>query len=136
MEDPGDRTEFSHEVPAWLLHQPVVWWTWAPTTMLQVCGCHPKTAWWFQTLFIFTPNHGEMIQFDEQIFQMVWNHQLDNYLDTTFPCCWGLTVDGSEIRLSSAEVGSSSHYLPGFELRLFLRMMETLFSKVNVRVTI
>jgi len=30
-----------------------------------------------QTFFIFTPNLGEMIQFDEHIFQMGWfNHQL------------------------------------------------------------
>ena len=29
-------------------------------------------------LFIFTPNPGEMIQFDEHIFQLGWfNHQLD-----------------------------------------------------------
>ena len=30
----------------------------------------------FMYLFIFTPNLGEMIQFDEHIFQMGWNHQL------------------------------------------------------------
>ena len=31
-----------------------------------------------QTFFIFTPNLGEMIQFDEHIFQMGWfNHQLE-----------------------------------------------------------
>ena len=35
------------------------------------------TRWWFQTLFIFIPYFGEMIQFDEHIFQMGWfNHQL------------------------------------------------------------
>ena len=27
--------------------------------------------------FIFTPKIGEMMQFDEPIFQMGWNHQLD-----------------------------------------------------------
>ena len=35
---------------------------------------------WFQICFIFTPNHGgndPMIQFDENIFQMSWNHQRD-----------------------------------------------------------
>ena len=33
--------------------------------------------WWFQIFLIFTPNPGEMIQFDEHIFQMGWfNHQL------------------------------------------------------------
>ena len=29
-----------------------------------------------QIFFMFTPNLGEMIQFDEHIFQMGWNHQL------------------------------------------------------------
>ena len=34
-------------------------------------------GWWFQIFFMFTPNVGEMIQFDEHIFQMGWfNHQL------------------------------------------------------------
>ena len=28
------------------------------------------SGWWFQTFFIFTPILGEMIQFDEHIFQM------------------------------------------------------------------
>ena len=28
---------------------------------------------------IFTPNPGEIIQFDEHIFQMGWNHQLENH---------------------------------------------------------
>ena len=36
---------------------------------------------WFQTFFIFTPILGEMIQFDEHIFQMGWNHQLGSI-------CW------------------------------------------------
>ena len=36
------------------------------------------TRWWFQIFFTFTPNLGEMIQFDEHIFRMGWfNHQLD-----------------------------------------------------------
>ncbi len=36
------------------------------------------TGWWFQICFIFTPILGEIIQFDEHIFQMGWfNHQLD-----------------------------------------------------------
>ena len=34
-----------------------------------------------QILFIFTPNLGEMIQFDEHIFQTGWfNHQLGSEL--------------------------------------------------------
>ena len=37
------------------------------------------SSWWFQTFFIFTPNPGEMIQFDGCIFfNWGWfNHQLD-----------------------------------------------------------
>ncbi len=35
-----------------------------------------KSKWWFQSFFIFTPIPLEMIQFDEHIFQMGWNHQL------------------------------------------------------------
>ena len=31
---------------------------------------------------IFTPKIGEMIQFDEHIFQMGWNHQLDLYCNS------------------------------------------------------
>ena len=29
-----------------------------------------KSGWWFQIFVIFTPIPGEMIQFDEHIFQM------------------------------------------------------------------
>ena len=29
-----------------------------------------RSGWWFQTFFIFTPSLGEMIQFDDHIFQM------------------------------------------------------------------
>ncbi len=40
--------------------------------------CKSMTRWWFQAFFVFTPNLGEMIQFEEHIFQMGWfNHQLD-----------------------------------------------------------
>ena len=40
-------------------------------------GLHDgMTRWWFQIFFIFTPNLGEMIHFDEHIFQTGWfNHQ-------------------------------------------------------------
>ena len=31
-----------------------------------------RPRWWFQIFFIFTPIPGEMIQFDEHIFQMDW----------------------------------------------------------------
>ncbi len=35
------------------------------------------TRWWFQLFLMFTPILGEMIQFDEHIFHMGWNHHLD-----------------------------------------------------------
>ena len=35
------------------------------------------SGWWFQTFFIFTPIPGEMIQFDDHIFQIGGNHHLD-----------------------------------------------------------
>jgi len=31
-----------------------------------------NSGWWFQTFFISTPNPGEMIQFDEHMFQRGW----------------------------------------------------------------
>ncbi len=39
------------------------------------------TRWWFQIFFMFTPIPGEMIQLDDHIFQMGWNHQLDEGSD-------------------------------------------------------
>ena len=43
------------------------------------------TSWWFQK-FLFSPLPGEMIQFDEHIFQMGWfNHQLDNEEGSLLP---------------------------------------------------
>ena len=56
-------------------------------TKLEVLKWHSDviTRWWFQIFFIFTPNPGEMIQFDEHIFQMGWfNHQLD-YIQQNSP---------------------------------------------------
>ena len=48
-----------------------------PTTWVSIWSW--RTGWWFQRFFIFTPNLGEMIHFDEHIFQMGWfNHQQDN----------------------------------------------------------
>ena len=41
------------------------------------------TRWWFQVsnnYCLFSPLPGEMIQFDEYFFQMVWNHQLANFV--------------------------------------------------------
>ena len=44
---------------------------------------HSFNAWYLllgggnSNIFFFTPNLGEMIQFDEHIFQRGWNHQLD-----------------------------------------------------------
>ena len=40
---------------------------------------NPKTGWCFPIFFIFTAKFGEMILFDEHIFQMGWNHKLENH---------------------------------------------------------
>ena len=39
------------------------------------------SRWWFQLFFLrFTPNLGEMIQFDERMFQLGWfNHQVEYF---------------------------------------------------------
>lgn len=34
------------------------------------------STWWVQIWFYFTPNFGELIQFDEHVSQMGGNHQL------------------------------------------------------------
>ncbi len=36
--------------------------------------------WWFQKEKYVYPQMGEMIQFDEHIFQMGWNHQPATHL--------------------------------------------------------
>ena len=53
--------------------------------ILQVWGTvNNLTGWWFQTVFIlFLP--GEMIQFDDHIFQRGWNHQLAIYVELWAP---------------------------------------------------
>ena len=39
-----------------------------------------RSRWWFERFFIFTRILGDMIQFDEDIFQVGWfNHQLVVY---------------------------------------------------------
>ena len=43
-----------------------------PVFFKLTCPSYP--GWWFQ-IFLFSPLPGEMIQFDEHIFQMGWNHQ-------------------------------------------------------------
>ena len=53
------------------------------------------TGWWLvatQRLLMFTPNPGDMIQFDEHIFYRGWfNHQLDYvYLWTSKNKCWAM----------------------------------------------
>ena len=45
-----------------------------------------KPRWWFEIFFIFIPQLGEVIQFDEHIFQMGWfNHQLETNNACIFP---------------------------------------------------
>ncbi len=48
-----------------------VWFTWYGFRMFLVIAVMClKTGWWFQTCFMFIPKIGEMIPFDEHIFQM------------------------------------------------------------------
>ena len=45
---------------------------------------HEKSRWWQLNYFFFTPNLGDMIQYDDHIIQMGWfNHQLERCL-----FCW------------------------------------------------
>ncbi len=58
------------QLPRWLLWNSKPW-------SKSPCGSSMTVArWWFQLLFIFTFSWGEMIHFDEHVFQMGWNHQL------------------------------------------------------------
>ena len=53
------------------------------------------TRWWFPFFYFFLPLSGEMIQFDEHIFQMGWNHQLViDFIHILPPCCsfWWLKI--------------------------------------------
>ncbi len=51
--------------------------------------CLPK--WWFQ-IFLFSPL-GEIIQFDDHIFQMGWfNHQLVTYHSSQFVCWFSWNI--------------------------------------------
>ena len=56
----------------------------------------------FKDLLFFTPNLGEMIQFDEHIFQMGWNHQLVLFRRIPWKkwCCWLYKWEGT-MQLSS-----------------------------------
>jgi len=62
------------------------WYSWEQSSLFaEAKKTHTKTRWWFRILFIFTPNLGEMIQFDEHSFQMGWNHQLEDVQSFVFP---------------------------------------------------
>ena len=56
----------------------------------------------FKDFLFFTPNLGEMIQFDEHIFQMGWNHQLVLFRRIPWKkwCCWLYKWEGT-MQLSS-----------------------------------
>ena len=63
-------------------HFPSFSWAWklGNASILNIClPSNQMTRWWFQRFFTFTPNPGEMIQFDDHIFQLGWNYQLDDH---------------------------------------------------------
>ena len=81
-----------------------------------------KTRWWQLKYVLFSPrNHGEMIQFDEHIFQMGWfNHQLENPSFQEIPslphpwinrCHW--TAGGVPSSWSWSTLGLTSDFLCG-----------------------
>ena len=76
---------------------------WLPKFSTSWDGCLKEThysRWWFQIFFIITPNPGEMIQFDEHIFQMGWNHQLVLNLQPFFPYLFSkLTLPVEDVKL-------------------------------------
>ena len=47
-----------------------------PEEKSQDCENNHLARWWQLKDFLFSPLPGEMIQFDEHIFQLGWNHQL------------------------------------------------------------
>ena len=55
-------------------------WSWFPFRIYPLSILNLMARWWFQIFF------GEMIQFDEHIFQMGWNHQLG------WHCCPGFEM--------------------------------------------
>ncbi len=50
---------------------------------------YKKPRWCFQIFSIFTPILGDMIQFDDHMFQMGWNHQPEAHLEEITPFQWG-----------------------------------------------
>ena len=81
---------------------------------LQLYICIYKYRWWFQGFFMFTLILGEMIQFDEHIFQMGWNHQPDmicrwlRYIWHTCDVCENLAYsydNGFDIADSTSKLG-------------------------------
>ena len=60
-------------VDEWLVHiLQVQWLDWSFFELFQVILL---SRWWQLNYFLFSPLPGEMIQFDEHIFQMGWNYQ-------------------------------------------------------------
>ena len=49
------------------------------------------SRWWLERFSIFTPIPGEMIQFDEHIFQMGWSHRLVLVVVIIFQCLASLS---------------------------------------------
>ena len=59
----------------------------------------------FKCFFIFTPIPGEMIEFDEHIFQVGWNHHLESlrasqiYQQLIGPQNWGIFGVNLDIKI-------------------------------------
>ena len=69
-----------------------------------------------QRFFIFTPNPGEMIQFDEHIFQVGWfNHQPVN----AGSLAWGLYYDCQVLFVQCGLIFCQSHISDSFASGFF-----------------
>ena len=75
------------------------------------------SRWWFQIFFMFTLPR-EMIQFDEHIFQMGWNHQLVNYCLIDWLIDWPLDqfilIDWIDHLFSDQWISGSIGWLVGY----------------------
>ena len=85
-------------------NQMIVIKTWMTTLII--------TSWWFQTCFIFTPIWEWSIL--TNIFQMGWNHQLDQWCAFETFFCWFRT------RMKGLAVNSRSSFFLEFQMALYI----------------
>ena len=72
---------FYYPVILWIIIKLNIRHPYWQTKVVDDCFCQVDFWWWFQFIFLFTLNLGEMIdQFDKHMFQMGWfSHQLGRW---------------------------------------------------------